>query len=363
MSTRANEIGTIAATFAASLLVGGFVICALAYPSPALIMAVCFEVAFLAVLIYWRHFRRKPRENEKRTDALNWLRLEYPRLFRLRDAVQIGGTLGAVVVALIFFIEFTGFTVAYLQMYQTSEAIYVSLPVSKWLTGHPAQSLEYLAGAYVEAGNYPLAHPLYESIARIRKQSLPPDDELVSAIWTDIGVLYMRQKDYLRAEDAFRRSQTMATVVASNPKTGRLLTGLANSLREQRRFDEAEKVYLQAIDMRSKLYGKNSIRVAETLNEYAVLLERTNRSPAAQKRRGQVIDILASQQEPYSLPTAVIAIVTAITAIVSFFIFGGESFAIRIASFLLKRKSAKSSLSAGEERLLSVLCASKQKPG
>jgi tetratricopeptide (TPR) repeat protein len=362
MLARANEIGKIATSFAATLLVAGFVMCAIACPSGQLIGAVCIEVLFLAILIFWRHFRPKPRENVKRAEALSWLRSQHPKVFLLRDGAQCVGTITALAVAVVACIEFTAFSLAFFRLYRPAETLYIVVPVSKVLTGHPAQTLEFLAGAYAEARNYRLAYPLYESLARIRKASLAPGDELVFAIWTDIGMLYMREKNYAQSESSFRKSLSMASAARSDLQTGRVLTGLANALREQERFPEAEKTYLQAIDMRAHAFGKDSLRVAESLTEYAELLERMGRHDEARECRGKVIDILASQKEAYSLPTAFIAILTGIVAIISFFIFGGESLVVRMASFLLRSKRKRAPLTDSEEQLLTSLAAPAKQP-
>lgn len=355
MLAHVNEIGKIATTFAATLLVAGFVMCALACPSAPLISAVLVEVFFLAILIFWRHFRGRPRENVKRAEALIWLRSQHPILFFLRDGTQVVGALIAVAVAAAAFIEFTGFSLAFARQYQSAENVYIAVPVSKVVTGHPAQTLEYLAGAYAEARNFRLAHPLYQSLARIRQSTLATGDELVSAIWTDVGMLYMREKNYAQAESSFRKSLSMANASNSHLQTGRVLTGLANALREQERFSEAEKTYLQAIEQRTHAFGRDSLRVADSLTEYSEMLSRMGRTDEAREARGKVIDILASQKEPYSLSTTFIAILTAGVAIVSFFLFGGESLVVRITSYLLRRKRRTGTLSETEQQLLRTL--------
>lgn len=358
-SVKLAPIGKLAGTLTAAIPVAGFVVCAIACPSPQLVGAVCLEVAGLGLLVYWRHLRRpRPRAQTRVQSCLEWWRRRYRRQFRVGSAVQATGNALTIAAALALCVEFSGFFLSFCGQETAARTLYVNLPVSRWLTGHPAHSLEFLAGAYADAGNYRRAHPLYAELARIRSTTLPPDDELVPAIWTDIGMLHMRKKQFAQAETAFRRSLSMAQRAQADLMAGRLLTGLGNALREQKRYGDAETVYRQAIAMRSQKFGTGSLKVAETLREYAICLERAGRVGEAADARARVAQIIASVTRgggASSVSPALLAAGTIFTLLISLLAFAGDTILIQLTRLILKREAASQALSAEETRLLALL--------
>lgn len=351
--------GKIAGTTAAALLVSGFTVCAIACPSPQLVGAVCFELGGFAFLVYWRHLRRPQARTQNRLQAVwQWWHRRYHWLFRLSSWLESAGAVLAIVTALVLSVEFGGFFLAFCGQETASRSLYVRLPVSRALTGHPAYSLEFLAGAYAEAGNYERAHPLYENLARIRAACLSPDDELVPAIWADVGMLYMRERKFAQAETAFRRSLSLAAHARADLMAGRLLTGLGNALREQGLYAEAEDFYQQAIAMRRQRFGARSLKVAESLAEYAICLDRAGRPSEAVTRRAQVARIIASQKRCQStaVPPELIAAGTILTLVFSLLTFAGDTMLVGCTRFfLLKRKATSQTLSSEETELLALL--------
>lgn len=359
-SIKPAPIGKLAGTLTAAIPVAGFVVCAIACPSPQLVGAVCLEVGGLAFLVYWRHLRRpRPLAHTRLQSCLDWWRRRYRRQFRVGSAVQSASALLTIAAALALTVEFAGFFLAFCGQETAARTLFVNLPVSRWLTGHPAHSLEFLAGAYADAGNYRRAHPLYTDLARIRTASLPPGDELVPAIWTDIGMLYMREKQFAQAETAFRRSLSMAERAQADLMAGRLLTGLGNALREQGRYGEADTVYRQAIAMRSQKFGPGSLKVAESLSEYAVCLERAGRAHEAADCRARVAQIIASLKRAggarAAVSPALLAAGTIFTLVISLLAFAGDTILIQLTRLILRRKAASQPLSTEEVELLALL--------
>lgn len=352
--------GRIAGTMAAGLLVAGFTVCAIACPSPQLISAVALEIGGFFFLVYWRHRRRPAARDQTRWQAARqWWRRRCRWLFVACSAAEKTGALIAIGVALALMVEFTGFFLAFCGQETAARSLSISAPVSRYLTGHPAHSLEFLAGAYADAGNYKRAHPLYETLASIRAASLPADDELVPAIWTDIGMLYMREKRYAQAETAFRRSLSMAARAQADLMAGRLLTGLANALREEGRYADAEDFYRQAIAMRGQRFGTGSLKVAESLREYAICLDRSGHVSEAVACRARVAQITASHKRGghAAIPAELVAAGGILTLVFSLLAFAGDTILVGVTHFFLQRKAASQKLSAEETELLALLCA------
>jgi tetratricopeptide (TPR) repeat protein len=173
-------------------------------------------------------------------------------------------------VAIVASCDFFGFALALGRQYQASAAVYSLLPVSYWLGTHPAFTLEMLAGAMVEAKKFKEAEPLYATLLKVRRNVSGKESDLVGAMYCDIGDLCVREGDLKTAEQWYRRS------VAMGPRTGRGYGALATTLRETNQFEESERYYLLALDLRERVFGKGSKQYMDTLRAYNVLKTRTN---------------------------------------------------------------------------------------
>jgi tetratricopeptide (TPR) repeat protein len=70
-------------------------------------------------------------------------------------------------------------------------------------------------------------------------------------------------------------------LVPGEPSIAVTLNALAGVLRDQRRYPEAESLYLRALAIRQKAFGPKNANVAETMNDYAELLRQTGRAREA----------------------------------------------------------------------------------
>ena len=70
-------------------------------------------------------------------------------------------------------------------------------------------------------------------------------------------------------------------LTARHPTIAVTLNGLANVLRDQRRFAEAEPLYRRALAIREQAFGPKDSNVAETRGDLAELMRRTGRAKEA----------------------------------------------------------------------------------
>lgn len=171
------------------------------------------------------------------------------------------------VASAIVLIDFTAMSLSVAGMRGPAVSLYTIAPASYWIGLHPAFSLEMLAGAMVQSQKYDRAEPLYKEIREIRVKLAGPKSDLASAIYADLGDLYVRKKDLDSAEYWYRCS------VALGAKTGRSFTGLATVLREKGQLVESESCYLKALDLRKRIYGVASKQYSDTQRAYEKLLQ------------------------------------------------------------------------------------------
>jgi tetratricopeptide (TPR) repeat protein len=86
------------------------------------------------------------------------------------------------------------------------------------------------------------------------------------------------------AENFFRLALAEAEKLPPNdPKLPTTLNNLANCLRQQGRYGDAEPLYKQAISVKEKASGHNSKELAILLENYAKMLRLSGRVPEAEK--------------------------------------------------------------------------------
>lgn len=169
--------------------------------------------------------------------------------------------------SMIALVDFTALLLSVLGFYAPAVALYCLMPFSYWLGLHPALSLEMLAGAFVQKGDYLIAEPLYDEVMQVRVRLSGDRSDLCSAVYADIGDLNVRKNDLLKAEEWYRKS------IELGPRTGRGYTALATVLRERGQFEESKLWYLKALELRKKVYGSQSKQYGDTERAYRRLLQ------------------------------------------------------------------------------------------
>jgi tetratricopeptide (TPR) repeat protein len=353
---RLIEAGKVGTTLCGVIILLGCIMCTMACPSQELIAAVSFEAALMVAVVYWRHLRKPVAITERKAQVLSWLRGEFPRTFWLQSFWH--GTVAVTCIAafVLISIEFTAFSLCAAGQRTAGENVYTVSPLSRWLSNRPAHSLEYLAGAYSQYGNYAAARPLYNSILHVRERCVADDHESLAEIWTDIGVLCAEHGDYEQSERALRKSLALATKAANENRAGRALTLLGNTLCERGKLREAEAMYTEALSMRTKKFGADSLKVAETLREYSLLLryeKRTAEMKAVESRLWKILQLHRSDKEEVS--PQLVSMLSILIAGASWFFFGPVAPIESFARFALKRKAKRTVLSDEEKELSSML--------
>jgi tetratricopeptide (TPR) repeat protein len=104
----------------------------------------------------------------------------------------------------------------------------------------------------------------------------------------------MSQGKATDAENFFRLALAEAEKMPPNdPKVLTTLNNLANCLRQQGRFSDAEPLYKKAIALREKASGLHSKDLAILLENYAKMLRLAGRTPEAEKIDSRVHAIYA----------------------------------------------------------------------
>lgn len=233
-----------------------------ACPSQALACAVCAEIVGLIVSI------AIIRSNIFSIPETLLKKIPVPLKSSIESLSGILSSLKLLVLSAITFLAIADFAALCLSLcglHVPAIALYTTLPVSYWMGLHPAFSLEMLAGALVENNSFERAEPLFLEVKKIRIKLTGPESSLASAVYADLGDLYVRKHDLSTAEYWYRRS------VALGAHTGRSYTGLATVLRESGSLDESQKCYLKALSLRKLAFGESSKQYKDTLRGYSRL--------------------------------------------------------------------------------------------
>jgi len=101
----------------------------------------------------------------------------------------------------------------------------------------------------------------------------------------------MSQGKLAEAENHFRLALKEVESAATDPKLPTTLNNLANCLRQQGRYQEAEPLYKQAIAIKEKIAGHFSKDLVVLLENYAKLLRLSGRTAEADRveQRAQAI--------------------------------------------------------------------------
>jgi Tfp pilus assembly protein PilF len=109
-----------------------------------------------------------------------------------------------------------------------------------------------------------------------------PDHPNICALLENLGYLYFKQNDLVRAEHVLRRELAIRRAVfgPENASTASAAATLANVLAARGDFAEAGNLFAEALDTQERVLGRGP-EVARTLDQFANLLRQTHRDDLA----------------------------------------------------------------------------------
>ncbi len=249
-----------------------FCVYASACPSPELIRAIILEVVVFIVVLFFKFKGSRSKSGRLENMVMHelsdkWASLKFAR--RAGNAIVLTCWIAATIILSIDLCALLG---AVSGNTAVSRFIYTTFPNSVLPGVHPAYSLEVLTGAYIEAAKYDRARTMADELLWInRKLSGENSEAYASAIGT-LSKIYVKEGRFAEAEIESRKALAISRRVLGQRKMGQILTLVADNLRDQGKYKEAQNYYLEALQMRQEQFGPRSVKVAETSRAYAKML-------------------------------------------------------------------------------------------
>ncbi|CAN5325525.1 hypothetical protein BH11CYA1_BH11CYA1_21170 [soil metagenome] len=290
-----------------------FVIFATAYPSAELLRAIAFEVAIFVVVLAFKLKQNRSKAARIENLVLDELGSQWQILGFMRRAGNAFVLVCWLSVVLFLAIDLTALTAAwlgnsalartlYMGHYNLARNAYTSAAgldkMAAIPTVHPAYSLEILTGAYAEASKYERALQLSQDLKEMRQELFGKESELYAGALADEANIYHKQGKFEKAEVIGKEALAISRRVLKNSGMGQIITQTADNLRDQGKYKEAEGLYGEALQMRQKQFGPGSVKVAETLVEYAKLL-RLMAAKSAEARAVNLNQALLARAQAY----------------------------------------------------------------
>jgi tetratricopeptide (TPR) repeat protein len=164
---------------------------------------------------------------------------------------------------------------------------------------HPrvALVLNILAAALLEYGSYSEAKPLLNRALEINEKALGAEHPNVGANLLNLAKLDRLRDSYAEVAPRLQR----ALIISQKHPQGRL--GVADTYLEQAklsvaelRYVDADKHYKQSLALRESILGREHPEVVLTLEDYAVVLQKTSRDAEAVKVESRAKTIRANHE-------------------------------------------------------------------
>jgi serine/threonine protein kinase/tetratricopeptide (TPR) repeat protein len=145
--------------------------------------------------------------------------------------------------------------------------------------------LNNLGSLYEDQGRRAEAEPLYARCLKIWEKALGPDHSDVAIALHNLANLYRNLGKYAEAGPLYLRSLAIfeKNLGPDHPYVEISLRECANLYRDQGKYAEAEPLYLRSLQVFEKNPEENRLNVAETLENYILLLQKANRPEEALK--------------------------------------------------------------------------------
>jgi CHAT domain-containing protein len=146
---------------------------------------------------------------------------------------------------------------------------------------HPdvSNSINNLAGLYLEQDKFEAAATLYERALRIEEEVFGPTHANISSILNNIGTAYVEQKKYAEAEPVLLRSLAISENIfgSEHPELVSVLHNMALLYYGQDRYEEAEATYKKVLEIADKTFGSNHFWLVSTLRNRSLLYQAMGR--------------------------------------------------------------------------------------
>jgi CHAT domain-containing protein len=156
-------------------------------------------------------------------------------------------------------------------------------------------ALNQLAEIYQDEGRYAEAEVfLKRSLAvfeRVLGAGVNRDADYAGGL-LNLGHLYVDEGRYAEAETIYIRSQSIYERNGDDIQAGKVLTNRANSLRDQKRFTEAEATYKRSIAKLQSAFRNGDPLTTVTMSSLAVLYQAQGRFSEAERILKQNVDVL-----------------------------------------------------------------------
>jgi len=272
------------------------VVFASAQPSPPLLAAVGFELIFFLLLIGYRHWRSQTKDAQQAETALQSIEDTHKSIYIIRRTLAAGSIAIVGAICLYASVDLTALALARVGKPDWSKSIYLAIAPPPALGIHPAFSLELLAGAFIDAGKLAQADPLLSYLLQIRTDVAGARSELTAAMYANLGDYYRKCSRSKNAEASYQRSIALSKDLNLAQGYGSPMTKLGALLRDQHRFAESQQCFSDALAVRTRIFGANSQKVAETLLENAALLQAENHPDQAESMKQRADNIALAQR-------------------------------------------------------------------
>jgi tetratricopeptide (TPR) repeat protein len=290
------SLATSLTIVANAIFLAYLIVFAVVRQSTELYIAVAAEIGVYALLLSYRFWRGRSKSHMQEKALVASVELSLP-LVRLARRCFAGISVTVLLLAALYAaLDFTGLLLAAGDKDVESKKMYST--ISPTIIGmYPGLTLQLLAGAHIERKDFKRARELESMLLELRRDAFGAASAPVAEMYSDIADLETKLGDSVSAESNYRKAIDLTLALRLPQGYGSPMTKLACLLREQRRHDEAEACFKDALEIRSRIFGVHSAKVAETQVEYAKLLEVRGDGPSAQTMQRQAASILLSSEQ------------------------------------------------------------------
>jgi tetratricopeptide (TPR) repeat protein len=193
-------------------------------------------------------------------------------------------------------------------LYDQAEPLYelgLSVTQARFGSEHPAvaASLNNLASLYQVQGHYQKATPLYLQALELNKKLLGNDHPYVATGLSNLAALYEAQGRYKESESLYTQAleltnrllndecSDIATKLFSLASVVTQLNNQAYLYQAQGRYDKAEPLYVEALELTKRILGENHPDITAILNNLGDLYEAQGRYHKAEKFLTQALEL------------------------------------------------------------------------